>query len=314
MKISILSNRQYKGGPATFTNRFLKFLSSESIEYTFGVSFSELYNAHLFYINLITSPKLFLFALIKRRCCVRLGAPYKNAYNLEVPYFLRLKYRLINFLMLLQALILCDRIIFQSEYSRSRWPFLKFKNYQVIYNSIPSWNVPVILNIENKAFALEHGYEIDTELDFAKSILKAFSFDSISIYGSKETAITDNILIHKSIDASSVFKLFNKPFIFILLDKNPACSNSVLEAIASFTPVIALRHPSLIELFGNEYPLFFDYVDNSFEINPLDVIRIKSILFDSFALESCFNDYYKDIVSKLSLSQGMSNYVNFIVK
>jgi hypothetical protein len=104
--------------------------------------------------------------------------------------------------------------------------------------------------------------------------------------------MTENIVFINLVDASAV--------------------NTIIECIVRTTPIVVNKHPAVVELLGNDYPLYFkqssDYNSINIDINKMiqddKLIRkahkyLKSMDKSGFSISS-FVDEFKNILVKLN--------------
>jgi hypothetical protein len=78
--------------------------------------------------------------------------------------------------------------------------------------------------------------------------------------------ICKNIEIIETLENSDYDTLLSENIVCIYL-VDASTVNTVLECIVRNTPIIINRHPAVVELLGNDYPLFYNGSKNHFEIN-----------------------------------------------
>jgi hypothetical protein len=80
-------------------------------------------------------------------------------------------------------------------------------------------------------------------------------------------------IIHKNVNNNEYDELITKNIIFIHLYDSSA-NNTLLESIIYKVPIIINRHPAVIEYLGNDYPLYYDNIN---EINDNFINNERSI-------------------------------------
>jgi hypothetical protein len=62
-----------------------------------------------------------------------------------------------------------------------------------------------------------------------------------------------------------------------------SASNTILECIATCTPIIVNRHPAIVEYLGNDYPLYHDNIYNShndtYELTSSNLMKSHNYLY-----------------------------------
>ena len=159
-----------------------------------------------------------------------------------------------TFLVIFIANFLADKLIFQSNYIKKT--FSKYvifnKNYKVIYNGIEIKNSNE-LNDKNIEIVCVEGELND---DFSVQILNSISDLKINYIGSIKkkifkNIINKNIIYHGFISRKAVLKILLNSKLYLSLEKNPPCPNSVIEALSLGIPVVGFDTGSLKELVGD---------------------------------------------------------------
>ncbi len=191
----------------------------------------------------------------------RLDGVYTYSFNLKSGIKNFIKYRLILKLINFIRYWLADHIIYQSLYIKNSWEEyagIKKKN-TIIYNAVnldefyPIGKESSILDL--KVVAVEGTVQGELAMKALHS-LTGYHFD---IYGNLGTEIRNNIhsfqnkkiIFHGSIPRENIYKVFIGRKIYLCLEINPACPNSVIEALASGVPVVGYNSGSLLELVGD---------------------------------------------------------------
>ena len=90
---------------------------------------------------------------------------------------------------------------------------------------------------------------------------------------------TNSVNFIEYLDNDSYDNLFTENIIFINL-VDASAVNTIIECIVRTTPIIVNKHPAVVELLGEKYPLYFynntDYYKMNIEINEL--IKDDSII------------------------------------
>lgn len=186
---------------------------------------------------------------------------------------------LINFLMNFIRILLADYVVYQSLFIKEWWE--NKYGFARVQSSI----------IHNAASILFHqnglrNNQIDNSKKFSiiivegainsdkvsLGILKALSalplslIDEIHLYGSSNMNLTaHNINYHGVIPRDKMHSIYSNHTIFVPLEINPPCPNSVIEAISSGCPVVGFDTGSLKELVGNA-GVVVDYDANPWEL------------------------------------------------
>ena len=177
-------------------------------------------------------------------------------------FYITFKSRAVNLLITVIKVFLADAIIYQSNFVLSIWNTTKKlnNNNYVIYNSVDIDEFrPVKKDLNNKPhftiICVEGTVNGLPALDILRSI-KSFSVD---VYGNVSREIfrifkqkTQNNINFKGPVSRTCIKEKLAGFkIFLNLETNPACPNSVIEALSAGVPVVGFDSGSLKELVGD---------------------------------------------------------------
>ena len=86
---------------------------------------------------------------------------------------------------------------------------------------------------------------------------------------------------------------------------NSSANNTVLECIVRNTPILVNRHPAIIEYLGEDYPLYFNNIDD------LNVI-INSTLF-SYNIKNAYMYLYNMNKSKFTIEYFTSSIYSILL-
>ena len=226
------------GGPSSFQSRFEKKLS----EYGYNI----LYSNDKFYSNfstlfIIGGTKKILWLIKNKlngvRIIQRLDGINDYAFHFKDGLFKFLKSRAMYFLMNFIRCVLADHVVYQSKYVKNLWKQFGGKNLKFS-----------IIAVEG---------EVQGEL--ALNALISISSFKIDVYGNINKKLQNTLLLNKvknvilrgPIPRKNIPKVFFGKKIYLCLEINPACPNSVIEALASGVPVVGYNSGSLKELVGN---------------------------------------------------------------
>lgn len=172
------------------------------------------------------------------------------------------KSRAVNWLISSIKFFLADAVIYQSKFVASIWDKKnKLKtNHHIIYNSVNIKEFkPVNKNLSNNSsFSIVCVEGCVNGLP-AINILRSIKSYPIEIYGnvskqikkSFEKAPQDNIFFNGPVSRSIIKEKLAGLKIFLNLETNPPCPNSVIEALSSGVPIIGFDNGSLNELVGD---------------------------------------------------------------
>jgi hypothetical protein len=104
--------------------------------------------------------------------------------------------------------------------------------------------------------------------------------------------IYDDVEIIDRVSNDDYDKLLSENIIFINL-VDAAAVNTVIECIVRNTPIIINRHPSVVEILGEKYPLYFGDITGKSSDNYIMNIQVNKLLSDTNNIKSA----YKYLVS-----------------
>lgn len=291
MKVKIVSNLIL--GPWGGGNQILKALKNEFVNksfYTESVSEADVlvFNS---YNELTTLVKLFFFS--KKKNVLRLG-PVFHLYRKG------LKWKILDFITVVVASLFTDLVIFQSRWSYEqalKLGFSKNKKYSIILNT-PDNSIfykKIFIEVSEKTklvysswssnFKKGFGYlkYLDENLDFSKYEMTFIGNSPLEF---------KNIKIIKPLSSKELSAELRNNDMFISLVEDDACSNALLEGLASGLPVVALNSGGNPELVGSAGVLFNNELELIKSINTVssdlkryyDAISVKnlSILADEY--------------------------------
>lgn len=101
--------------------------------------------------------------------------------------------------------------------------------------------------------------------------------------------LTNNILFINLIDASAV--------------------NTIIECIIRNTPILVNRHPAIVELLGDKYPLYYENTNNYYKIN-LDIVRILNDPYSIYKAYKYLSKIDKKIFQIKSFKNDLMSYLS----
>lgn len=287
MKFYIISGR--KNGPWGGGNQFLKALKKELLRLNFySESLNDakviIFNSYQDILYLLRS----FFLQNKKKRIYRLG-PIMSLHRKGI------KWKIIDMVVILCANLFSDLVIFQSAWSfqqAKKRGFLKHKKYVIIHNA-PDTSV-----FSKKEFIDKHKDEKVKLIytSWSSNIKKGFNYlkfldENLDFNKYEFTFIGNSPFVFKNIktiqpvSSEILASYLRNNDIFISPIEDDACSNSLLEALSSGLPVVALKsgsNPELVKssgiLFSNQNELLdgIEVVAHNIK-NYYDQIVIKSI-------------------------------------
>lgn len=174
-----------------------------------------------------------------------------------------LKSRLANTVMSFIRLYLADEIIYQSNFVKSIWEKRRLirKKYHVVYNSVPTDIFFPHYKETTTCSPLSTIICVEGEVNGppALTMLKSIEKYNIDVYGAISKILRFRLekLGKNNLHLKGIVPREEVPFIlmgkkiFLNLETNPACPNSIIEAMSAGVPVIGFDSGSLKELVGD---------------------------------------------------------------
>lgn len=195
----------------------------------------------------------------------------------------------LDFQILLTPLIqkiFADGIIYQSEFSKE-WLIklgqsAKVKNNVIIYNGVDTEEFkPAETNTDEISLLCVEGnidyspYAIELLNKLQEKLIEQSDFKSLLLYGSFENPENKNKLNPKIdyrgfIERKGISKIYRNA-VYLSLDVNAACPNTVIEALASGIPVIGFDTGALKELVPEEAGEIVPYGGDPWKLDFPDV-------------------------------------------
>ena len=219
-----------------------------------------------------------------------------------------------------------DYIVYQSEFSKNWWEregWTRKKNFSIIINGV---DLDLLNN--NKAHSKAKLVFMEGHLDYSPYAIDLINevylkcdIDIIVFGGfsSKE----ERFKLSNGIDFRGVVKKENLTEVFsnniyLSLDINPACPNTVIEALACSTPIVAFDTGSLSELVKSDCGVLVPYGSDPWELNKPDIdglikgiIKIKeNYEYYSVNARKSAEQYF----SVKDMAQKYQEIINHIIK
>ena len=102
-------------------------------------------------------------------------------------------------------------------------------------------------------------------------------------------------------------KLLSENIIFINL-VDASAVNTVIECIVRNTPIIINKHPAILEMLGDKYPLYYDNDSNYFEINT----QVNNLLTNTSNIKKAYNYLQKLDKSSYLIKTFLTNLTNHL--
>lgn len=233
---------------------------------------------------------------------------------------------LTNWLVKIIRNYFADFIIYQSKFSQKVW--------EAYAKPIPINSTIIYNGVDRKLFKKNDDLQsrkslicVEGNLDYSPysiqliNILYDELFDLIdfNLYGSFENKINlsklnSGIRYHGYLSQNKLINVYNNA-ILLSLDINPACPNSVIEALASGIPVVGYDTGSLNELVHPKAGIIVSYNDDLWntelpDVKPL-IKAIKDVIDDwpNYSLNA-----HKISVNKFDINKIAKQYSKIIIK
>ncbi len=196
-----------------------------------------------------------------------------------------------NFLVRIIRNHLSDAIVYQSQFVArwwSQWYGETKKTEQIIYNAV---DLGVFSPRPVDTDAAEEIISVEGQLNAVRTLafLGEITRRPILVYGQtseperkKLIAINSNIQFMGTVSRDEIPKALSGKRVFLNLELNPACPNSVIEALASGIPVVGYDTGSLQELVGDEAGIIVPYGADPWRLEPPVSGAINKAIDDIF--------------------------------
>ena len=278
-----------RGGPGTFQRHLERSL--EAFDWS-ALPYGKLKGADVLLVVLGTR-KLWLLVLAKlRRVRIihRLDGVNWEHREPGRPLKARLVWSLRNWLMAIIRRYFADVVIYQSEFIKDSWEQFYGAvhcRHCVIYNGTDIDNFfPVKGSVRDgeglSLLCVEGGVKVNDNLIDLLAAMSSRFVDSgilstikiagkISEYGKSRLSNIHGVELVGEIDRDDMPGLYRSADLFLCLEINPPCPNSVVEAMASGLPVVGYDTGSLRELVGGDAGSLAAYGANPWKFEPGDV-------------------------------------------
>lgn len=206
---------------------------------------------------------------------------------------------------------IADKVIYQSHFVKEWWDkagWKKHKSYRIIYNGI---EISKSLNPQDpgthKRLVILEGvvdytpYAIDLLNDLARKLPQDVKIEVYGKFDKQENIKKLNRKINYKgyIEPENIVHAF-RGAVYLSLDINPACPNTVIEALSYATPVVGFDTGAIPELVDENCGYIVPYGSNPWDLNYPNVEKLI------VAIISVFNNYEK--YSKAALERAKLKY------
>lgn len=223
---------------------------------------------------------------------------------------------------------LADKIVYQSEFveqwwNKEAWRFKK--KASIIYNGV---NLAEASKIDHKKPIKQHRLVVlEGVIDYTPYAIRllndlALSLPddiSIELYGHFEDK-TQIEKLHKRLNYKGFVeqdKIVEVMYaaVYLSLDINPACPNTVIEAMCCSAPVVGFDTGALKELVDKDSGIIVPYGSNPWQLGYPDVENLKKAIINVFSNYDTFSKHaYKRAETKYNIKNMTKNYLSIIHK
>ena len=242
----------------------------------------------------------------------------KWQYKYKGNFIEKIKSILQNYLIFFTQ-FLADKIVYQSEYVKDIWTNKFFKNKSVIiYNGAErNYTSRKFLDIEKPTLISVEG-NICSAFN-SLNLIKCLSGYDYEIYGeiddesyAEKLKHLNNVRIKGIVSRDKIKETFkkNKKYIFVSLEINTACPNSVIEALNFGIPVLGYKSGSMEEIVNEKFGRLIN-INKNFEIDPKEVISKINFISKNY---NDFNHNLENLDKKFNLDFMSDKYIDEIIK
>lgn len=205
-----------------------------------------------------------------------------------------------------------DYVIYQSKFVEDWWikkGWLHKKNSTIICNGVEIVKFPGNLEFTNRILVLEgtidySPYAVQLLNELAEKLPSHLNID---LYGNFEdsaqkAALSKKINYFGFIDRVKVPEVM-KGSIYLSLDINPGCPNTVIEALSNGAPVVAFNTGAIAELIDNHCGAVVEYGSNPWE---LAYPNVQALIDAIIEVEMNFDE--KSGIARLKAEKEYDNY------
>lgn len=201
------------------------------------------------------------------------------------------KSTIINLLYKYTHAYLADHIIYQSKFVNNWWQLVgwnRFKPFTIIYNGVnlnefippESFHDPRVIclegNLDYTPYAVDLINELNEKLLYQGIRLEVFG----GIKFKSERMKLSSDVHYKGMLNKEHLPAAYKNSIYLSLDINAACPNTVIEAMACGAPVLGYDTGSLFELVGDSSGIIVPYGNDIWEVRKPDIDSLINAIED----------------------------------
>lgn len=302
------------GGPGSFQIRFCKELEKNNISFSYHVKKNH-YNKCLV-VNGTSRIFFLIYLRLKKIEIIHRVDGLVWEHKAMWPGFYAYTLSAIrSFLVLLIRNFFSSKTIYLSKFVYECWKKKnpkKKENYKIIYNAISNNNHKK--NFQSKPSII--CVEGSLNSDIAYKMLNHVSNIKVDVFGEydlKKININQkNIFFHGIVNRDVILKNLENEKIFLCLEINPACPNSVIEALSYGIPVIGFDTGALREIIGKA-GFLLTYDADPWKLQHPNYSDIdKSIELVSNNYQYYSNLAYQQYMNNFQIEKQSSSYLDFI--
>lgn len=315
-----------KGGPGSFQIRFENGLKEQQWETSFAHSQKIKKKPNLIFITGGTQK---LFWLIKMKLkhvpiVYRLDGIVWLHKRKGISYRVYFLSEIRNLLSKVIHAYLADVIVYQSNFVKQWWDkegFRKAKDTHIIYNGVAIPNKDPVTNNIKRLVVLEgtidySPYAVRLLNELAHQLPKDIY---IELYGRFSNSglikeLYETIEYKGFVQRDKVYNVF-KGSVYLSLDINPACPNTVAEALACGAPVVGFNTGALGELVDQDCGVIVEYGADPWSLAYPDVNALIQVIPEVFANYKRYSENARlKAANEYDQDEMVQKYMNIIEK
>ena len=241
-------------------------------------------------------------------------------------FFFKMKAELIVQINKFYHAFLADAVIYQSKFVEEWWEkegWIKKTNSKIIYNGVAIQEKSILHTRNNKKrLVILEGkidytpYAIKLMNELAEHLPKDIE---IELYGGFEDKrnkwqINNRIKYFEVIPREKVLSVLPGS-VFLSLDINPACPNTVLEAMSCGAPVVAFDTGALSELISDNCGRIVPYGGNPWNLDYPDVTSLSKAIIDVINdRQNLSENAYRHVSNQFNFDNIFKQYIDIIYK
>jgi glycosyltransferase involved in cell wall biosynthesis len=232
---------------------------------------------------------------------------------------------IINLIGKITHAYISDFIIYQSNFVKNWWDekgFVKRENYSIIHNGVDMDKfTPNLLRTQKdlRIVILEGVLDYSPyAIDLINELADEYG-DKLEVYGgikfeAEKRKISPKVNYKGSVGFNDTPEVYNNS-IYLSLDVNPACPNTVIEALSCGAPVVAYDTGAIKELLTVNSGIFVDYGSDPWKLDYPNVKNLKVAIQEIFSNYDDFSaNARKHALENFSIQKISNDYIRIIEK